>query len=833
MAIAKKRVTFSPNKERTAKEKRKERAGEKDKSKAQLLQELRKLRSEASTVKVLRKECARLKQENLDVKELYGSILDDITCGVWVADENDVLFYVNRGMEMIAGVRHQKLLGCGVLRDFSDSTIGYFKQYYLEAKATLQPVYYDEVPVVTPAGKQTYQSGWLIPKRKNGRFGGMVCTVEDITNQKQTRSALRESEAKYRELVENAMSIIMRMDMKGNITFFNEFAQKFFGFREDEIIGKNVVGTIVPETNAYKKDIRRMLKNIGTTPELYANIEHENVRKDGEKAWITWTNKVLYGEGGRITEILSIGTDITERKYQENLLKKCRHHLEGQVRDRTAQLTKVNEELEQEIAERRWTEDILRNSETKYRLVVENANEGIVVSQDGFLKYANPKAEKITGYPEEVLLSRPFIEFIHPDDRDMVMERYFKRLKGDHLPNVYSCRLIDGEGNVKWLELNAVLITWMGRPASLTFFSNITERKRAEERLRLFESAIRQTKDSIIITTAKPDQPSSKIVFVNPAFTEMTGYTADEVICKPSLILQGPTTDNMEWVKLESTVSRGKAFYVETINHRKDGTKFNLESQIAPIRDERGKVTHFISTQRDITERKKVEERVKTYQEQLRSLASELSLAEERERRRLATNLHDHIGQTLAITKLKLGELRNSLPSEDTGELLGNIWSLVDRTIKYTKSLTFELSPPILYELGFEATIEWLGEQMQKQYNISFDFADDGLPKPLDENISVLMFQAVRELFMNVVKHARAQKMSVCIQRENGNMRVVVEDDGVGFDTTKIESTSFGFFSIRERLKHFGGMFVIETRPGRGTRVILTAPVKVNEGEGK
>jgi len=201
-------------------------------------------------------------------------------------------------------------------------------------------------------------------------------------------------------------------------------------------------------------------------------------------------------------------------------------------------------------------------------------------------------------------------------------------------------------------------------------------------------------------------------------------------------------------------------------------------------------------------------------------------LAGEKERRRLATDLHDHIGQTLAITKLKLGALRGLLPSNGYSELLAEIWSLVEKTIKYTKSLTFELSPPILYELGFEATIEWLGEQVQQQHAILFEFEDDGMPKALDKDVSILMFQAVRELFMNVVKHALAQKVKVSLRRVNEKMEITVEDDGIGFDPSKIEKTAFGFFSIRERLEHFGGTFVIDTEPGEGTRVTLTAPVK-------
>jgi len=121
----------------------------------------------------------------------------------------------------------------------------------------------------------------------------------------------------------------------------------------------------------------------------------------------------------------------------------------------------------------------LQTSEKKYRVLVENANEAIIVTQDGLLKYVNPKAVEITGYSKEELTSRPFVEFIPPDDQQMVVERYLKRLRGEERPPSYSFRLIDKGGNIIWVEINAVLITWEDQPATLNFLSDITERKRA------------------------------------------------------------------------------------------------------------------------------------------------------------------------------------------------------------------------------------------------------------------------------------------------------------------------------------------------------------------
>jgi PAS domain S-box-containing protein len=772
----------------------------------------------------LLKETGMRKRDNID-KHLYESIMDGITSGVWVADKNNVIYYANKAMEMIAGVTQQKLIGSKVFANNVKHAMREFRPYYYDAQETLRPVYYSGVSICTSAGRQTYQSGWLIPKIKKGSYDGMICTVEDITNEKQTKKALKESESKYRELVESVNSIILRMDGKGIITFMNPFAQRFFGYNEQEIIGKDIVGTVMPETESARRDMGAMLQNIVTHPGHYANAEFEIIRKNGERAWISWSNKALFDDSGTITEVLCAGNDMTLLKRHEDLLKKWSSDLEDRVKIGTLQLNIANEELQQEIGERKWMEESLRRSEEKYRLVVEYANEGILITQDNYFKYVNPKAVKILGHSMEQITSRTFIDFIHPDDREMVMERHLKRIKGDSVPNYYSCRVLDDEGNTKWLEVNSVLITWMGRPATLAFFNNITERKKAQERLRLIESAIQQAGDSVVITTANHGRSSSCVVFVNPAFTKMTGYTAEAVTGKPSL-LQGPLADGAQWKKLEAGSSQNKAFYLETVATRKDGTQFNMEWQITPLRDERGKVTHFVSVQRDITERKKIEEQFHAYQEQLRLLTSELLLAEERERRRIAMDLHDNIGQMLALTRIKLGVLRNSLAGNVHADDVGAIVELIDQSIGYTKSLSFELSPPLLYDIGIEATIEWLAEQMQKQHYILFYCENDGSPKPLKRDVSILLFQTVRELFMNIVKHSQAHQVNVGISREDDDIKIVVEDDGIGFDASKIDTDlTFGFFSIRERLKYLGGSLSIDTGPGRGTRVTVTSPL--------
>ena len=209
-----------------------------------------------------------------------------------------------------------------------------------------------------------------------------------------------------------------------------------------------------------------------------------------------------------------------------------------------------------------------------------------------------------------------------------------------------------------------------------------------------------------------------------------------------------------------------------------------------------------------------------------------MSLTEERERRRIATELHDQVTQNLILFKINLGELRKEdLPGELV-KPLDEIYQLLDQIINGMRSLTFDLGCPTLYELGLEAAVrEWLNEEVQQKHGIKTKFDDDAQPKPLDDDVCVLLYRAVRELLINVVKHAHAHCVKVSICRDNDNIRINVVDDGVGFKPPpdgfgSNKTAGFGLFSIRERLSYFGGNIDIESKHGEGTQVTLVVPIK-------
>jgi signal transduction histidine kinase len=232
--------------------------------------------------------------------------------------------------------------------------------------------------------------------------------------------------------------------------------------------------------------------------------------------------------------------------------------------------------------------------------------------------------------------------------------------------------------------------------------------------------------------------------------------------------------------------------------------------------------------QQEIEDRQDAEMKIQVYQGQLRALISKVSIVEEKERKRIAEELHDNLGQHLAIAKIKLAMLRKSQP--DIKQNLDEIKVLMEQAITFTRSLTFELSTPILYQLGLIPALKSLAEQVQKEHGLKIELMYDSHCSDLKGEISVLLFKTVRELLLNAVKHAQAQKATVFISNHGDCIKVKCEDDGKGFDVSNLEEylielKKFGIFGVRERIRYLGGTFEITSDPGMGTSVSIAAPL--------
>lgn len=375
-----------------------------------------------------------------------------------------------------------------------------------------------------------------------------------------------------------------------------------------------------------------------------------------------------------------------------------------------------------------------------------------------------------------------------------------------------------------------VLYLFSFRPLLL----DILERKRAEDALQQSEEWYRLNFENVNDIVYSIDR-DFRVTSISPSVEAALGYRPEEIIGHrmDELDLLPPEYHERAFTNTKRILAGELLGITQYEFIAKDGTRRFSENSAVPLIKDR-EVVAIVSVARDITDRKRMEAELLQYQEQLRSLASELSLAEERERRRISAQLHDHVGQTLVASKAKLGIVRDSTSSDDHVRSIDEIIQMVDQAIHDVRSLTTEISPPELYMLGLEPAVEWLVVQKSEQYGIEPEFEDDGQPKPLDDDVRVLLFQAVRELLMNVVKHSQASTVKVAIRRRGDDIELIVEDDGVGFDTSKLgfqkdKTGGYGLFSVRERLSSLGGSCKIISEPGRGTLVTLAAPLKVDE----
>lgn len=248
--------------------------------------------------------------------------------------------------------------------------------------------------------------------------------------------------------------------------------------------------------------------------------------------------------------------------------------------------------------------------------------------------------------------------------------------------------------------------------------------------------------------------------------------------------------------------------------------------QAAPLQGaDRGLVVTVVN----ITRRRQAEQALAR---RLRSLASQLTFSEARERQRIAAGLHDHLQQLLVACKLKLQHTRKEKPDP---AVIEQVASHLDEAVAYTRSLTRELSPPVLEKAGLSAAVAWLIQQTRERFDLDVRCEDDGRAKPLREVKRVLIYEAVRELLLNMAKHADARHGCVRLSREDDHIRVTVEDDGRGFDTATLGEPAgpqrgFGLFSIGERLRYFDGDLSIDSAPSRGTRIQLHVPLDADEG---
>ncbi len=489
----------------------------------------------------------------------------------------------------------------------------------------------------------------------------------------------------------------------------------------------------------------------------------------------------------------------------------------------------------QDVTERKRAEEAVVRERNLLRTLIDNMPDLIYVKDvDNRFILCNPVCAKRAGVEtaEEMIGKTDFD--LYPEDAEhfSAEEQQIIRM-GEPLLNHEEFG-IDKAGNGIWgLTSKVPLRDIDGRITGIVgICHDITERKAMEEALAKEHNLLRTLIDSI------PDEiyvkdTASQFILCNETVARYRGAdTPEQLVGKTDFDLY-PEDEAARYYAEEQEVLRSG----ESVANRKEygvdaeGNEICGLTTKMPLWDSSGGIVGLLGISRDITEEEKAEQKLIEYQRQLKSLASQLTLAEERERRRIAGELHDTVSQSLALAKIKLDALRAGTTAREPNEVLAEVSASLDKTIQDTRSLTFDLSYPILYELGFEAAVEeWLEENVGHRYGIKTEFYDDGSEKLLDDDVRVLLFRNVRELLANVVKHSNAKKVKVSVRKIDDEIQVAVEDNGVGFDVERQAATAgrrseYGLMSIRERLEDIGGNFDIESSPGGGCTATMTVPV--------
>ncbi len=493
--------------------------------------------------------------------------------------------------------------------------------------------------------------------------------------------------------------------------------------------------------------------------------------------------------------------------------------------------------------------------EEYFRSVLDGISDAVyVLDTKGCFVFVNRVMVERSGLASDKFLGRHFLEFLDPKDSQNAEERFSRLIAGEEVPP-YELSYRAENGRRIGVEINSKAIRGDGRIIGSTGISRdmrdwrkekkaleqrvrkrtakleeeLLEREQAEKALRKSEQKYRALAELLPEVVFEIDR-NGMLTYTNRAGFQTFGYSPEEIETGMNAYGIFAKEDRPRLRKNISRLMKGQKLGLgQYLCLRNDRTTFPAFVHGDAIQDDEGNPVGLRGVLVDISAQKQAEEEILTYQKHLSTLASELSLAEERIRRQTAVELHDTVAQILAFAKMRLGMIRKSAPGHSMTNTVDEVISLLEEAIANIRGITSELSSPILYDMGLVAAVEWLVQRMRQSHGLTFELIRDREPEPLDPDIKILVFQIVRELLVNVAKHANARKTVVKMETEGLVHRIRVEDDGSGFDPDKLMDEEgiphFGLFSIRVRLESIGGKFLLKTSPGNGTSATLTIPL--------
>lgn len=611
---------------------------------------------------------------------------------------------------------------------------------------------------------------------------GTVINLRDITERKQVETALRDSEEKFSKAFHLSPTPMAISSMDGRYIEINQSFVQTFGFESEELIGRtpSEMGIFVdPDQNQKAVQILK---------------EHGKLR-DYEMRVQTRSGQILYGIF-----------------FAETLL------LNG------CPLVLI---LMNDITERKRVEDELRESEEKYHRLIETLPIGIAVHQGGTVQLMNNTGARILGAETPLeLIGIPFINLSHPDYRELIQERIRASLAIGVNAEPMEEKLLRLDGTIIDVEVVALPIKFKHKPSMLVMFEDITERKQSEEALKKSEENFRNlsenTADAILIGA-----PDGRHLYANRQASKLFGYSPEEMIRTSQVDLADPKSFPFLKKRLQDRIAgRPVPKTYETNLFRKDGTNFLAE--ITGSRTVWQDQTCDLVLVRDITERKQAQEAIRVQNQRIQEVSRQLVDVQELEKHRLASELHDDLGQSLTSLKLML-ELASSMQTSNKRQkVMKNSLELVSELMGKVRNLSLDLRPAMLDDFGLFAALRWLFERLQTQTGIAIQCNNTlDSHQRFHPSIETAAFRIAQEALTNIARYAGVKEAQVNLE-VGETLSIEVVDKGAGFNYAHPPQetiSSGGISGMQERARLLGGMVKIISEIGIGTRVVATLPL--------
>ena len=327
-------------------------------------------------------------------------------------------------------------------------------------------------------------------------------------------------------------------------------------------------------------------------------------------------------------------------------------------------------------------------------------------------------------------------------------------------------------------------------------------------------------------------EPDGTFKYLTPSIKQILGYDQTEFYGKKilNIIHEDDIEPFKEFMKEKILKGITKEAYPFRVRH-KNGNYIWLEFLSSPVY-KNNEINYYVTSARDITEWVLAKERIHKYQTSLQKLTNELILVEEKQKKDIASNIHDHLSQSLVISKMKINQLKKNSKFNVINEELNFIEAHITDALEKSRKIMYELSPPILYQLGFIEALNWLIENLQATHKINFTLNTELMSLNLNESKSIILYRSIQEVLTNTIKHAKASEVTINVVKKNKEILISVKDNGVGFDTSILNSyqshsgSGFGLFAVQERIRNIKGDLIITSNIGEGTLTKIFLPLE-------